>query len=648
MRKLFVFLLIALSNQAFTQIPGLFDGFKDVLGHPLPYFEKTDNPINPTVAYFYPSMLKVYTDPYSNEVTFGIGIPDGRFPQAKFEINGYPIVGGAGQFLYPALKVYGGIGLDVQGASRAIFIHNDDVNSTAYGIYQTGGENLKNYFNNKIGIGLVLPEKMLDIAGDLRCTGPAETGTGIILKSTDIAIPFPIYSNGTSIQFQFPYKIPSDQITPGQTFSLMTLTSNNEINQVEIAGTTKTLDLKVTNSTNTATLNVTNSTHTSTLDVANTTNTSTLNVGNQTTTKTFKMTDGAGWNKAMLSDGNGLGIWTDMNPFLDKYWSFAESNNDIFSHGRNVGIGTSATDASYYDNNKLTVYNTIEPTTLFVKNISSETLNRFGISSNLTDSDGSISGGGGVGIEMPTGEPGGSGPVSIGIESKVACKATGIGLTGISSTVSDNGTSSVPVYGIKSLINGTANTNQKYGLYSEIIGGNTNITPRWAGYFKGGDVEIDRGSFIIGTKGSKRFCMQTLYWLTDTPHALCIFPSNDNGTWESSYTLKGMSLYDNGNLTINGSLFADGKIYAREIEVTLDAYHFPDYVFAPDYKILPLNELETYIKTNQHLPEIPSAKDVKENGANLGEMNVALLKKVEELTLYIIEMKKEIEQLKSK
>jgi hypothetical protein len=125
-------------------------------------------------------------------------------------------------------------------------------------------------------------------------------------------------------------------------------------------------------------------------------------------------------------------------------------------------------------------------------------------------------------------------------------------------------------------------------------------------------------------------------------NSLNIFPSNNNGAWDSTYTKKGITLYDNGTLTVNG------KIYAREIEVTLDDYPIPDYVFAPDYKILPLNELETYVKTNQHLPEIPSESDIKANGANLGEMNVALLKKVEELTMYIIDLKKEVDGIKKK
>ena len=78
-----------------------------------------------------------------------------------------------------------------------------------------------------------------------------------------------------------------------------------------------------------------------------------------------------------------------------------------------------------------------------------------------------------------------------------------------------------------------------------------------------------------------------------------------------------------------------------------------DYVFEEDYNLAPIKDLETYIKQNKHLPDVPNAEEVKENGINLGEMNGILLKKIEELTLYMIEQQKmmenqqkEIEELK--
>jgi hypothetical protein len=79
-----------------------------------------------------------------------------------------------------------------------------------------------------------------------------------------------------------------------------------------------------------------------------------------------------------------------------------------------------------------------------------------------------------------------------------------------------------------------------------------------------------------------------------------------------------------------------GTIRAKEVKVDLLGACVPDYVFAKDYKLKSLQEVEDYIKQNNHLPEIPSAKEIEKNGLMLAEMNMSLLKKVEEMTLYMI------------
>ncbi|MBK7651143.1 MAG: hypothetical protein IPJ20_11020 [Flammeovirgaceae bacterium] len=93
-----------------------------------------------------------------------------------------------------------------------------------------------------------------------------------------------------------------------------------------------------------------------------------------------------------------------------------------------------------------------------------------------------------------------------------------------------------------------------------------------------------------------------------------------------------------------------GKIAANEeVRVFIAGTTvFPDYVFDPSYELPKLEETEKYIKENRHLPEVPSAADVEKNGMSLNDMNVILLKKVEELTLYMIEMKKENKELKER
>lgn len=89
-----------------------------------------------------------------------------------------------------------------------------------------------------------------------------------------------------------------------------------------------------------------------------------------------------------------------------------------------------------------------------------------------------------------------------------------------------------------------------------------------------------------------------------------------------------------------------GKVIAEEVKVQLQA-NWPDYVFTDTYVLPSLSEVEKYILENGHLENIPSAKEVEEDGISVGEMNAKLLEKVEELTLYIIEQEKRIEKLEA-
>lgn len=97
--------------------------------------------------------------------------------------------------------------------------------------------------------------------------------------------------------------------------------------------------------------------------------------------------------------------------------------------------------------------------------------------------------------------------------------------------------------------------------------------------------------------------------------------------------------------TFGYRLAVNGTIGAKEVKVeTTSAW--PDYVFEKEYKLPTLLEVEKYIKNKGHLHNIPSAKEVAENGILLGDMNSKLLRKIEELTLYTIQQEKEIQKLK--
>jgi hypothetical protein len=93
-------------------------------------------------------------------------------------------------------------------------------------------------------------------------------------------------------------------------------------------------------------------------------------------------------------------------------------------------------------------------------------------------------------------------------------------------------------------------------------------------------------------------------------------------------------------------LAVDGKMICTEVLVRLVS-NWPDYVFSNSYKRPGLDEVEDFIKKNNHLPGIPSAKEIETNGISVGEMQKMQMEKIEELTLYIIDLKKEIEKLKS-
>lgn len=99
-----------------------------------------------------------------------------------------------------------------------------------------------------------------------------------------------------------------------------------------------------------------------------------------------------------------------------------------------------------------------------------------------------------------------------------------------------------------------------------------------------------------------------------------------------------------GTTNPDDKLTVNGTIHAKEIRVDLNV-EGPDYVFENDYVLPTLSEIETFVKTNKHLPEIPSAKELEKKGIKLGDMNMLLLKKIEELTLYIIKQEKRINQL---
>lgn len=116
--------------------------------------------------------------------------------------------------------------------------------------------------------------------------------------------------------------------------------------------------------------------------------------------------------------------------------------------------------------------------------------------------------------------------------------------------------------------------------------------------------------------------------------------------------------FDNHNLYVDGSvyikddgeedhsLYIEGSSIAEEMFVKIKA-DWGDFVFEKEYDLMPLDELEDYLKENKHLPNFPSAAEIKEDGLALGETERLLTIKVEELTLYILALKKEVDAMKA-
>src|SRR5262245_8925045 len=92
-------------------------------------------------------------------------------------------------------------------------------------------------------------------------------------------------------------------------------------------------------------------------------------------------------------------------------------------------------------------------------------------------------------------------------------------------------------------------------------------------------------------------------------------------------------------------LAVEGKILCEEVEVQL-SQDWPDFVFEEGYELMPLDKVEKFIQLKKHLPDVPSAAEVESRGVSVGQMQATLLKKVEELTLHMIAIEKEVTTLR--
>jgi hypothetical protein len=139
--------------------------------------------------------------------------------------------------------------------------------------------------------------------------------------------------------------------------------------------------------------------------------------------------------------------------------------------------------------------------------------------------------------------------------------------------------------------------------------------------------------------------------------------ASGNATWQAASgggsqwsTVTGGIQYTGGKVLIgnvtapgNYKLYVEQGILTERVKVALKSTsYWADYVFAPDYKLMPLNEVEAFVKEHRHLPNVPSAEEVVKDGIDVATMDAKLLEKIEELTLYMLQLKQENEALKAR
>jgi hypothetical protein len=133
---------------------------------------------------------------------------------------------------------------------------------------------------------------------------------------------------------------------------------------------------------------------------------------------------------------------------------------------------------------------------------------------------------------------------------------------------------------------------------------------------------------------------------------------NPPGVWEGRYGLafgsgngtEYMRLNANGNVGIGtdnpqAKLAVNGDVFAKKVKVTLSGW--PDYVFEKKYKLPSLAAVAAFVKQYKHLPDVPAAATIEKEGVDIGATQAVLLRKIEELTLYIIQQQKEIDAIKA-
>lgn len=296
-----------------------------------------------------------------------------------------------------------------------------------------------------------------------------------------------------------------------------------------------------------------------------------------------------------------------------------------------VGIGTSSTIAM------LTIYGDSESSGLVLQNDFAGATSSYGFNNYMP---GNASGNKyGYNVKIVNGSSN-----NYGFRAEVQDGDIAYGVVGLATSNGDS-------YGLYGKANGTGSNR---GVYAEGTVG----ADAYAGYFVGRSYFSNRVG--IGTTAPSAFLHVDADQNT-LPMAVQIagaskFKVNPNG----GVSIGGVAIGAENGLYVNGAvsigtavpatgyaLSVDGKVMCEEIRVELQS-SWPDYVFTDDYKLLSIKEMEQHIIKHNHLPGIPSADEIeKTGGIDVGSMQIKMMEKIEELSLYIIQLEKKIEKIES-
>jgi hypothetical protein len=152
-------------------------------------------------------------------------------------------------------------------------------------------------------------------------------------------------------------------------------------------------------------------------------------------------------------------------------------------------------------------------------------------------------------------------------------------------------------------------------------------------------IGLEQGYGIFSDNIGNGIGGETRLWFNTPNNGSIVFGPRSSENNLNNIRFRAQKSRFEGNLEVVGS--------ATVCQIVVEPIGWCDYVFEDDYELMELSDLELFVKSNKHLPDVPSEAEIFESGIDVAEMNMMLLEKVEELTLYIIQLQKEVEALKS-